>query len=408
MLPSTRYGWEPPATRDTRELLAAAMAQATRDPAFGLPAWARSLPEKGLEGRRIVILGFNEFSSAFFKAYGSDGTIANHVADDRIHLPWAKNVECISSDHFVDRYRGRKDIIAINCARWDLGQRHFEAISLQAGVDSLNAEQAHRALRPKGLDYRLADWLPAFVEHAPRYAQLEERMGDELSRETMRRVMLYHLTTNKEYYRHIERPYETLYFRSGLFEVTTEEQFVDCGASLGESISGLLGIAGYDCKRAWLFEPDKFNGEKLTRLLQRFARLPSGCASRISLHPVAVGEAPDRMRFAHYGGHGGSVLPGSTESNAAVQDMVDIVRIDDVVDGAPTLLKMDIEGSELAALKGAANVIKTHKPRLAISAYHRATDLIDLSDFVLSLRPDYKVGLRHHTPVRWDTCLYFY
>lgn len=69
---------------------------------------------------------------------------------------------------------------------------------------------------------------------------------------------------------------------------------------------------------------------------------------------------------------------------------------------------MDIEGSELATLRGASEPIRTHKPRLAVSAYHCATDLLDVTDFVLSLRPDYKVGLRHHTPVRWDTRLYLY
>ncbi len=407
MLPNVRFGWDPPPSRDTREILAAALAAATRDATFGLPEWARALPTEGLGGRRLVILGYNEFSSAFFKTYGSEG-IANHVADDRLTLPWAKGVECISSDHFVDRYRGRKDIVAINCARYDVGIRHFEMLCLRAGVDVLNVEQAHRALRPAGLDYRLADHLPTIVANAARYAALEERMADEYSKETLRRVLLFHLTTNKEYYRHVERPYETLYFRSGLFEVTAAEQFVDCGASIGESISGLLGIAGHDCKRAWLFEPDRFNGETLARLLGKLAQLPTGVANRISLHRVAVGDKVERMRFAHYGGHGGSVLPGSSISNAAVQDLVDVVRLDDVVDGAPTFIKMDIEGSELAALRGAADLIEKHKPRLAISAYHRATDLVDLTEYVLSLRPDYKIGLRHHTPIRWDTCLYFY
>ncbi|MGW8346832.1 FkbM family methyltransferase, partial [Xanthomonas axonopodis pv. khayae] len=89
-------------------------------------------------------------------------------------------------------------------------------------------------------------------------------------------------------------------------------------------------------------------------------------------------------------------------------NQVDVFPIDDVIDDAPTFIKMDIEGSELSALKGAQGAISQCKPKMAISAYHRATDLLDLSDFALSLNPDYRIGLRHHTPDRWDTCLYFY
>jgi hypothetical protein len=107
------------------------------------------------------------------------------------------------------------------------------------------------------------------------------------------------------------------------------------------------------------------------------------------------------------GGHGGFVLQVAQPGEGS-QDFVPLVRLDDVVDGEPTFIKMDIEGSELGALKGASNLIQRCKPKLAVSAYHRASDLIDLSEYVLSLRPDYNVGLRHHTILRWDTCLYFW
>ena len=391
---------------DTRAMLAATIDAASADSLFGLPAVGRELARDGLTTKKLVIFGYNEFSSVFFKTYGTTG-VDGFVADDRLGTT-ASGVECISSEQFVERYTGRRDVVAINCARFDPGIRHFAQLGLRAGVEVLSPEQAHRALRPPALDYRLADHLPTIVANPERYAKLEDRLADEYSRETLRRVLLFHLTTDKELFRHVDRPYDTLYFRSGLFEVSPAEQFVDCGASIGESISGLLALTGYRCERAWLFEPDRFNGETLGRLLANLARLPTGVASRISLHPVAVGETPAKVAFSHLGGHGGFVLPQPTGRTDRIEDPVDVVRLDDAVEGAPTLIKMDIEGSELATLRGAARLIQTHKPRLAVSAYHRATDLLEISDFVLSLRPDYQVGLRHHTPVRWDTCLYFY
>jgi FkbM family methyltransferase len=352
------------------------------------------------------LLGHGDFGRPFITPFRD--RILCEVADDRLTSPRTAGLECISSEHFIERYRGRKDIVAINCARFDPGIRHFEVVCLRAGIDLLNPEQAHRALRTPGLDFRLADHLPTIVEHQHRFRVLEDRLDDELSKDTLRRVMLFHLTTNREYYRHVDRPYETIYFRSGLFDVTPEEQYVDCGASIGESITALLASAGYDLRRGWLIEPDKFNVETLKVLLDKIRLLPSGCGERISIHAAAVGDRSDRIRFAHCGGHAGMVLPGATESSAAVQDPVDVVRLDDVIDGQPTLVKMDVEGAELQALAGAAGLIREHKPKLAISAYHRARDLIDLSELVVSLRPDYRLGLRHQGPLRYDTILYFY
>ena len=64
-------------------------------------------------------------------------------------------------------------------------------------------------------------------------------------------------------------------------------------------------------------------------------------------------------------------------------------------------IKLDVEGSELDTLKGAALSIARWKPRLAISAYHKSKDLWTLQQFVKSIRPDYEFAFRHY-PERYD------
>lgn len=83
------------------------------------------------------------------------------------------------------------------------------------------------------------------------------------------------------------------------------------------------------------------------------------------------------------------------------------VAIDDVVqDGKVTFVKMDIEGSELEALHGAAETIRNNKPFLAICAYHKKEDLITLIPYVKKLVPEYKVYLRHHSKTPSDLVIY--
>lgn len=53
-------------------------------------------------------------------------------------------------------------------------------------------------------------------------------------------------------------------------------------------------------------------------------------------------------------------------------------------------IKMDIEGSETYALKGAIDTLRRFKPRLAIGTYHRPGDLEEIHQIVLKANPAYR------------------
>lgn len=86
------------------------------------------------------------------------------------------------------------------------------------------------------------------------------------------------------------------------------------------------------------------------------------------------------------------------------------VSIDDYVEqkSIPKIdfIKMDIEGAELEALKGAINTIKNYKPKLAISLYHKITDFKDIPEFINSLNLGYKFYLSHNTIHMEETVLF--
>ena len=45
-------------------------------------------------------------------------------------------------------------------------------------------------------------------------------------------------------------------------------------------------------------------------------------------------------------------------------------------------LKLDVEGSEMATLRGARNSIDRFKPKLAISIYHKPDDFFEIINYI--------------------------
>jgi len=406
MFSTAQHGWRPRSSpHDVVGLFDEAFDSARRDRAFGLPDWVRDVGVERAAGRPLVFLGINEFTYTLLASVNKQRITA--LVDDYRKGELVGGVPCLTSDEFQERYAGSREILCVDCSRYGRAVLHFRGLAKRCDVPTINFEQAVRMLQPNGLDYRVADHLPALLASEAGLRTLLARLDDDLSRETLRRVVLYHMSTCRDFYRPIERPYETLYFRSGLFEPSGHERFVDCGASIGESISGLLELTDFSIDRAWLIEPDRSNIATLEKLIAKLVRDRPELAERIRLVPSAVGQGPGKVPFRHSGGHGGNVVTSLSPGDELVAE-VDLVAIDDVVDAPPTLIKMDVEGYELQALKGARRCIEQGRPTLCVSAYHRADDLVALSSYVLGLRDDYRVGLRHHTPLRWDTCLYFF
>lgn len=87
--------------------------------------------------------------------------------------------------------------------------------------------------------------------------------------------------------------------------------------------------------------------------------------------------------------------------------MIETIVLDEFLRGERvTFIKMDIEGAELDALRGASQIIKEQKPKLAISVYHRDDDIVAIPKLLTGLRPDYKLYLRHYSLLLNETVLY--
>lgn len=162
--------------------------------------------------------------------------------------------------------------------------------------------------------------------------------------------------------------------------------FVDCGAYDGDSIREFLAHQQNHFARIYAFEPDQTNFRRLQSFIEG---LPRVISEKIVIQNAGVGETRTRVAFNATGN-----MSAALSSKGAT--LVDVVLLDDVIecDNNPIFLKLDVEGAEWRALKGAGRLIEGHTPTIAISIYHQVDDLWELPLKIAQLNPRYKFFLR--------------
>ena len=237
-------------------------------------------------------------------------------------------------------------------------------------------------------------WLaaPSFLlEHLGDLRRTHARLADDASRQCFEQLVAFRMGLNNDY-SGFTHP-DAQYFNTLTLPQLTSEglSYLDGGAYNGDSFIELLQhrlVA-----QAWLFEPDPANFNKLCQVVRQ-RHLPGLCL------PLALADAYRLLRFNSGLGEAGNVDPEGDEGIAAV-------AIDDLLGGTRVdMLKLDVEGSEVSALLGAARTLRDSRPVLAISAYHRPEDLWVLPDLLAELCPDYRLYLRQHTNNSFDLVLY--
>jgi len=82
---------------------------------------------------------------------------------------------------------------------------------------------------------------------------------------------------------------------------------------------------------------------------------------------------------------------GATESVAVTT--IDLLAAQHSLAG-DGLIKMDVEGFEMAALNGAVRTLRDHKPALAIAVYHELDNARKCAEIVRAANPEYEIEFR--------------
>jgi FkbM family methyltransferase len=173
---------------------------------------------------------------------------------------------------------------------------------------------------------------------------------------------------------------------------------IDAGGCWGDTA---LYFAARGASKVYVFEFIPTN----IAIMRKNVSLNTQYAGCISIVENAVWENSDidisyfddgpSSRVAEVGVYSG------TTTTLSIDDLVKMQELTKV-----DFIKMDIEGAEMAALKGAQETIRKHKPKLAISVYHKQDDLILIPAYIHSLNPDYNFYLDYYTIFGDEIMLY--
>ena len=228
--------------------------------------------------------------------------------------------------------------------------------------------------------------LAKIMEISEAYNLLE----DEESRYTFCNILRYRVTGKAEYLK--ECAVYPQYFMDGIYEFAEDEVYVDAGAAQGDSILAFIQYVNGKYEKIYGFEVKESYRAGMREL---FAN------EKVEIIPSGLHEKPGKLYF-HESQHGSAVSVSKVST-----DEIDVTSLDAAITGRISFIKMDIEGSEIPALKGGVRTIRKNKPKLAICVYHLEDDLWNIPILIKKLVPEYKIYMRqHYETVDWETVCY--
>jgi FkbM family methyltransferase len=197
---------------------------------------------------------------------------------------------------------------------------------------------------------------------------------------------------------------EAQYFDKDIIlpRLSEDEVFVDAGCYNFFTSSVLirnLQKKRLTVKKIYAFEPVKDQVKTIEQYAQR-----DGVLERLHLVNAALWSEKAQLGFRI---DSNDVTCSHLSVDDSAEKVACLPLTDAVTDGdRVTFIKMDIEGAELEALKGAREIIVRDRPKLAISIYHNREDYVEISAYIKSLVPEYKAYMRQYSANPIETVLY--
>lgn len=226
-----------------------------------------------------------------------------------------------------------------------------------------------------------------FNKHTDELIEVRNRLCDKKSIETFDSLVDFKLTGNTADLFLCE------YDNSGIFNIAEKSIYLDLGAYNGDTATEFAEKYSYE--RILAVEPDKRNFRLLTE--------NTSDIKNITLYNALISDRDETVYLDNNKGRGAHESEkGKIPVEALTIDT--IIKKEKLPDDGQLIIKFDVEGNELKAIRGGSNTIKEKTPLMFISCYHRSEDYFTIPLEVFAINDNYNLYMRHYKGIpAWET-----
>lgn len=187
-----------------------------------------------------------------------------------------------------------------------------------------------------------------------------------------------------------------------------DEDFLDVGAFNGDTIEKFLNTTNKTFSSIYALEMSKKNFKELKIYIEtKYGSVKHkiemiNCGAWDEKTITTCGDESDHSGISCSINKGKRSFLSSEEIEDVQLDMIDNILKDRKI----SFIKMDIEGAEVKAIKGAKECIRINSPKMAICIYHNLSDYWEVPLAIKNTNPNYNIAVRHHSNDNSGTVCY--
>lgn len=331
-------------------------------------------------GKRRYVFGINEYADAVARVIEVDGYIDQFTNETQYNGKPIVSLADVPKKSLV--------ISVVTNSRPKMAMEKILASGIEECIDYFALADESDGLIPQLTC--VSGMRVDHMAHEQEYLWVRSLFADSESLQTYDQVLEFRLNGALRALERFEFRVEQQYFEPFL-NLSAGEVFVDGG--------GYDGVTTLEFSRrcpnyrsVHFFEPSPRNLNLAKRALSTLRD--------VHYHQLGLFDRSDTLNFDSADGSASRISDSGDEK-------IVVDALDNVVKEKVTLIKLDLEGAEVAALRGMREHILNDHPKLAVAVYHRASDFRDVPAYVMGVRDDYDVYLRHYTEGWAETIMFF-
>jgi FkbM family methyltransferase len=273
-----------------------------------------------------------------------------------------------------------------------------------AHADYWMASRTRRGRMSAGAHHIMAHYPDVTARHAGSLVRILSRLADQKSRDALTRILFGTAEQILDSYAaEVFGPQQYM----DIIRIRAGDTIINGGVETGWELPYFITAMGGE-GRIHSFDP----------IFQIEGRWPEPAwrtfSAMLTDHEVALVEADRPLRMAVEPGFGTAYGSGAdpeamAQAGPGYHDFVGRALDTMVAEGSVgpfTVVKLDVEGGELAALRGMATSLRRFRPRLAVAIYHEPDHFFEIPTYLMDLLEDYRFYVRHYSCGRFETLLY--